>query len=160
MKTIDVVQAFIGKYKEELETNHKKLNELRENFKNREFSDVVREHEDLLNEGLLNSEVIIQLKCAVDMYDSCGLSLLKTTIENTKETFDLLLIRTETEISEHNSTIGTIQEQGLLTESLSMQYSGRFYHLVKRKLRLNDVIQQFNVLIDYAQREEQKNNLI
>lgn len=154
MKTIDVVQAILGKYKEELENNHKKLSGLRDDFKSREFSDVVREHEDLLNEGILNSEVITQLKCAVHMYDSCGLSLLKTTIENIKETFELLLTRTETEIAEHNSTIATIQEQGLLNDTLSMQYSSHFFHLVKRKSRLDYIIQQFNILVDYAQKEE------
>jgi hypothetical protein len=94
------------------------------------------------------------------MHESCGLSLLKNTLKNTKETFELMLTRTETEISEHNSIIATIKEQGLLTDTLSMQYSGRFFHLVKRQLRLNEIIRQFNVLVDYAQKEEQKNNLI
>jgi hypothetical protein len=156
MKTIEVVQAILGKYEEDLQTNHEKINKLREGLKENVLSEAFREHEDLLNEGLLNSEVITQLKCAVHMYDSCGLSLLKTTIENTKETFELMLTRTETEIAEHNSTIATIQEQGLLTDTLSMQYSGRFFHLVKRQLRLNEIIRQFNVLVDYAQKEEQK----
>lgn len=42
MKTIEVVQAILGKYEENLQTNHEKINKLREEFNENVLSESFR----------------------------------------------------------------------------------------------------------------------